>query len=159
MNRWRLFWINLWNLQLATSTNQYFVNATELIDINYNSLFQFFIFIFLQENRVPFAARGLCPLSPDARRRAASLLDQRLLRSPSPSRDVVWKFNTVNESFVHSSRWKGYTFDVKPDECGEYWLSYYEIGQIYLFILFGSSCDNKGLSAKLNDFIIYYWIA
>ncbi|XP_035440819.1 uncharacterized protein LOC118269680 [Spodoptera frugiperda] len=73
-----------------------------------------------KENRVPFAARGLCPLSPDARRRAASLLDQRLLRSPSPSRDVVWKFNTVNESFVHSSRWKGYTFDVKPDECGEY---------------------------------------
>ncbi|XP_022826128.1 uncharacterized protein LOC111356110 isoform X1 [Spodoptera litura] len=73
-----------------------------------------------KENRVPFAARGLCPLSPDARRRAASLLDQRLLRSPSPNQDVVWKFNTVNESFVHSSRWKGYTFDVKPDECGEY---------------------------------------
>nr|XP_049693311.1 uncharacterized protein LOC110379945 [Helicoverpa armigera] len=73
-----------------------------------------------KENRIPFAARGLCPLSPDARRRAASLLDQRLLRSPSPTRAVVWKFNTVNEALVQSSRWKEYTFDVKPDECGEY---------------------------------------
>lgn len=81
------------------------------------------ICIILQENRIPFATRGLCPLSPDARRRAASLLDQRLLRSPSPNRGAVWKFNTVNEALVHSSRWKGYTFDVKPEECGEYWFS------------------------------------
>ncbi|KAJ8724430.1 hypothetical protein PYW08_015904 [Mythimna loreyi] len=73
-----------------------------------------------KENRIPFVARGLCPLSPDARRRAASLLDQRLIRSPSPTRAGVWKFNTVNEALVNSSRWKNYTFDVKPDECGEY---------------------------------------
>ncbi|KAJ8719025.1 hypothetical protein PYW07_016581 [Mythimna separata] len=73
-----------------------------------------------KENRIPFAARGLCPLSPDARRRAASLLDQRLLRSPSPDRAAIWKFNTVNEALVNSSRWKNYTFDEKPDECGEY---------------------------------------
>ncbi|XP_026732139.1 uncharacterized protein LOC113496937 [Trichoplusia ni] len=73
-----------------------------------------------KENRVPCPPRGLCPLSPDARRRAASLLDQRSLRSPSPSRALLWKFNTVNEALVNSSHWKGYTFDVKPDECGEY---------------------------------------
>ncbi|XP_075975913.1 uncharacterized protein LOC142976436 [Anticarsia gemmatalis] len=69
------------------------------------------------QHRIQGAVHGLCPLSPDARRRAASLLDQRLLRSPSPSRAVVWKFNTVNEALVKSSRWKDYTFDAKPDDC------------------------------------------
>ncbi|CAH2085552.1 unnamed protein product [Euphydryas editha] len=57
--------------------------------------------------------RGLCPLSPDARRRATSLLDQRNLRTPSPSRSIVWKFNTVNEAIVNSSRWKD--FDLKTN--------------------------------------------
>ncbi|XP_059053612.1 uncharacterized protein LOC131847917 isoform X1 [Achroia grisella] len=67
------------------------------------------------------SVRGLCPLSPDARRRAASLLDHSRMRTPSPSRAVIWKFNTVNEAVVNSSRWKKYTFDIKPDECGEYY--------------------------------------
>ncbi|XP_031762810.2 uncharacterized protein LOC113519025 isoform X2 [Galleria mellonella] len=71
-----------------------------------------------KESRGPL--RGLCPLSPDARRRTASLLDQSRMRSPSPSRAVVWKFNTVNETLVNSSRWKEYPFDIRPDECGEY---------------------------------------
>ncbi|XP_028172214.1 uncharacterized protein LOC114361411 [Ostrinia furnacalis] len=74
-----------------------------------------------REVRVPGSVRGLCPLSPDARRRAASLLDQRKLCSSPPSaQHVVWKFNTVSEALVNSSRWKNYTFDVNPDECGEY---------------------------------------
>ncbi|KAM3967132.1 uncharacterized protein ACR2FA_011985 [Aphomia sociella] len=67
------------------------------------------------------SVRGLCPLSPDARRRASSLLNQSRMRSPSPSRSVVWKFNTINEGVVNSSRWKEYAFDIRPDECGEYY--------------------------------------
>lgn len=79
------------------------------------------VYFYLQESRVPGSVRGLCPLSPDARRRAASLLDQRRLGSPTPSsQHLVWKFNTVSEALVNSSRWKNYTFDVTPDECGEY---------------------------------------
>lgn len=62
---------------------------------------------------------GMCPLSPDARRRASSLLDNRLLRSPSPCRAVIWKFNTVNESLVNSNYWKEYTFDPKSEGCAE----------------------------------------
>ncbi|XP_045767563.1 uncharacterized protein LOC123868926 [Maniola jurtina] len=50
----------------------------------------------------PGSLRGLCPLSPDARRRAASLLDQRHLRTPSPSTSMVWKFNTVNEALTRA---------------------------------------------------------
>ncbi|CAH2267412.1 uncharacterized protein LOC120627043 [Pararge aegeria] len=61
--------------------------------------------------RAPGSIRGIYPLSPDARRRAASLLDHRHLRTPSPSSSLVWKFNTVNEALVHSSRWK--EFDLK----------------------------------------------
>ncbi|XP_052739807.1 uncharacterized protein LOC112043597 [Bicyclus anynana] len=56
--------------------------------------------------RAPGSIRGLCPLSPDVRRRAASLLDQRHLGSPTPSTSLAWKFNTINESLVNSSRWK-----------------------------------------------------
>ncbi|XP_053606058.1 uncharacterized protein LOC128672739 isoform X2 [Plodia interpunctella] len=73
-----------------------------------------------KESRVSGSIRGLCPLSPDARLRANSMLEQRRVHSPSPNRSVVWKFNTVNEALVNSSRWKEYTFNVKPDECGEY---------------------------------------
>ncbi|CAB3235649.1 unnamed protein product [Arctia plantaginis] len=72
------------------------------------------------QHRVSGTVRGLCPLSPDARRRAASLLDQRLLRPQSPSGGGVWKFNTVNEALVNSSRWKDYTFELNSDQCGEY---------------------------------------
>lgn len=61
-----------------------------------------------QDPRVCGSIRGLCPLSPDARRRASSLLDQRNLHTPSPSRPIVWKFNTVNEAIVHSSRWRDF---------------------------------------------------
>ncbi|CAH0723734.1 unnamed protein product, partial [Brenthis ino] len=64
--------------------------------------------------------RGLCPLSPDARRRASSLLDQRNLRTPSPSRSVAWKFNTVNEALVHSSRWKDFGYKMSLNENDEF---------------------------------------
>lgn len=57
----------------------------------------------------------MCPLSPDARRRASSLLDNRLQRPLSPSNPVMWKFNTVNEALVNSNRWKDYTFDVMAE--------------------------------------------
>ncbi|XP_037302190.1 uncharacterized protein LOC119192480 [Manduca sexta] len=70
----------------------------------------------IKGTRVSTLGHGMCPLSPDARRRAASLLDQRLLRSPSPSRPTIWKFNTVNEALVNSSRWKEYTFDERTDD-------------------------------------------
>ncbi|XP_060802234.1 uncharacterized protein LOC106137631 [Amyelois transitella] len=72
-----------------------------------------------KETRFSGSIRDICPLSPDARLRATSMLDQRRLGSPSPNHSVVWKFNTVNEALVNSSRWKEYTFDVKPDECEE----------------------------------------
>ncbi|CAG4945333.1 unnamed protein product [Colias eurytheme] len=62
-----------------------------------------------RDSRMHGSIRGICPLSPDARRRAASLLDQRHLRTPSPSRSVVWKFNTVNEALVHSAQWKEFS--------------------------------------------------
>ncbi|XP_050349469.1 uncharacterized protein LOC126772912 isoform X2 [Nymphalis io] len=64
--------------------------------------------------------RGLYPLSPDARRRAASLLDHRNLSTPSPPRSVVWKFNTVNEALVHSSHWKDFEFKMNLNENDEF---------------------------------------
>ncbi|KAL4711403.1 hypothetical protein ACJJTC_016157 [Scirpophaga incertulas] len=68
-----------------------------------------------KEARVPGSMRGLCPLSPDARRRAASLLDERRLgKSPTPSQQVVWKFNTVSEALVNSTRWN-YTFELQHE--------------------------------------------
>lgn len=75
---------------------------------------------FFQECRGPGSIRGFCPLSPDARRRAASLLDQRNLRTPSPSRSVFWKFNTVNEALVHSSRWKDFGLKMSLNENDEF---------------------------------------
>ncbi|XP_032515742.2 uncharacterized protein LOC116768937 isoform X1 [Danaus plexippus] len=73
-----------------------------------------------KECRGPGSIRGFCPLSPDARRRAASLLDQRNLRTPSPSRSVFWKFNTVNEALVHSSRWKDFGLKMSLNENDEF---------------------------------------
>ncbi|CAH2981796.1 unnamed protein product [Chilo suppressalis] len=74
-----------------------------------------------KEARVPGSMRGICPLSPDARRRATSLLDQSRLGSYVESvPHVVWKFNTVSEALVNSSRWKNYTFDANNDECAKY---------------------------------------
>ncbi|KAI5631669.1 hypothetical protein NE865_15628 [Phthorimaea operculella] len=72
-----------------------------------------------KEARAPGSTRGICPLSPHARRRASSLLDQRKTYSPLQSRSVVWKFNTVNEALVNSSKWKDYAFDANADGCGE----------------------------------------
>ncbi|CAK1544053.1 unnamed protein product [Leptosia nina] len=62
-----------------------------------------------REARMHGSKRVVCPLSPDTRRRAASLLDQRRLRSPSPSQSVIWKFNTINEALVHSAHWKEFS--------------------------------------------------
>nr|XP_034828868.1 uncharacterized protein LOC117986142 [Maniola hyperantus] len=70
--------------------------------------------------RAPGSIRGLCPLSPDARCRAASLLDQRHLRTPSPSTSLAWKFNTVNEALVHSSRWKEFGLKICLNENDEF---------------------------------------
>ncbi|XP_047532139.1 uncharacterized protein LOC125067525 [Vanessa atalanta] len=70
--------------------------------------------------RVCGSVRGLCSLSPDTRRRAASLLDHRNLSTPSPSRSVVWKFNTVNEALVHSSHWKYFDFKMNVNENDEF---------------------------------------
>lgn len=72
-----------------------------------------------QDSRGAGSIRGICPLSPEARRRAASLLDQRHLYSPGAPRSVVWKFNTVNEAMVNSAKWKEYTFEMTPDPNGE----------------------------------------
>ncbi|KAJ2947493.1 hypothetical protein O0L34_g17279 [Tuta absoluta] len=72
-----------------------------------------------KEARPSGSVRGICPLSPHARRRASSLLDQRKTYSPLQSRSVVWKFNTVNEALVNSSKWKDYAFDANADGCGE----------------------------------------
>ncbi|XP_050665234.1 uncharacterized protein LOC126965612 isoform X2 [Leptidea sinapis] len=52
---------------------------------------------------------GKCPISPEARWRAASLLDNH--RSPS-LQNYIWKFNTVNEALVHSSRWKDISSEI-----------------------------------------------
>ncbi|KAJ0177806.1 hypothetical protein K1T71_006679 [Dendrolimus kikuchii] len=73
----------------------------------------------LKNKEVPVLSlnEGTFPLSPNARSRASSLLDNRIHRTSSPSRPVVWKFNTVTEALVHSSRWKDYTFEAKPEEC------------------------------------------
>ncbi|XP_026318608.1 uncharacterized protein LOC113229279 isoform X2 [Hyposmocoma kahamanoa] len=68
-----------------------------------------------KDSRGAGSIRGICPLSPEARRRAASLLDQRHLYSPGAPRSVVWKFNTVNEAMVNSAKWKEYTFEMTPD--------------------------------------------
>ncbi|XP_049870770.1 uncharacterized protein LOC126370091 isoform X2 [Pectinophora gossypiella] len=73
-----------------------------------------------KEGRAQGSIRGMCPLSPDARRRAASLLDSRQMYASGVPHSVVWKFNTVNEALVNSSRWKEYTFEGKPENCGEY---------------------------------------
>ncbi|CAH3982228.1 uncharacterized protein LOC123714084 [Pieris brassicae] len=69
-----------------------------------------------REFRVADSRRGVCPLSPEARRRAASLLDERQLRSPTPTRSVIWKFNTINEALVHSAQWKEFTSDMKSND-------------------------------------------
>ncbi|XP_047521004.1 uncharacterized protein LOC125060248 isoform X2 [Pieris napi] len=69
-----------------------------------------------RESRVSDSRRGVCPRSPEARRRAASLLDERQLRSPSPTRSVIWKFNTINEALVHSTQWKEFNSDMKPND-------------------------------------------
>ncbi|XP_038221356.1 uncharacterized protein LOC119839207 [Zerene cesonia] len=69
-----------------------------------------------RDSRMHGSIRLHCPLSPDARRRAASLLDQRHLRTPSPSRSVVWKFNTVNEALVHSAQWKEFASKIDFSE-------------------------------------------
>ncbi|XP_013173955.1 PREDICTED: uncharacterized protein LOC106122506 [Papilio xuthus] len=66
--------------------------------------------------RMPGAVRGHCPLSPSARLRAASLLDHRLIRSPSPSRPIIWKFNTINETIVNSAQWNEYTNQIKRED-------------------------------------------
>lgn len=71
----------------------------------------FFLYVLLayenfQDNSVCGSIGGLCQLSADARCRTSSLFDQRNLHTPSPSRPTVWKFNTVNEAIVHSSRWR-----------------------------------------------------
>ena len=64
--------------------------------------------------------RGLCPLSPYAHQRSSSLIDQRNLRPPSPSKSTLWKFNTVNEALVHSSRWKDFGYKVNLNESDEF---------------------------------------
>ncbi|CAF4829770.1 unnamed protein product [Pieris macdunnoughi] len=69
-----------------------------------------------RESRVSDSRRGVCPRSPEARRRAASLLDERQLRSPTPTRSVIWKFNTINEALVHSTQWKEFNSDMKPND-------------------------------------------
>ncbi|KAI8420882.1 hypothetical protein MSG28_008067 [Choristoneura fumiferana] len=70
-----------------------------------------------KEGRVPGPRRGRCPMSPDARRRRASSMQGPPL-SPVPS-CVTWKFNTLNEALVNSSVWKDYTFETKPNDCGD----------------------------------------
>ncbi|XP_068626828.1 uncharacterized protein [Battus philenor] len=69
-----------------------------------------------KEPRMPGSIRGQCPLSPSVRLRASSLLDHRLIRTPSPSRPIVWKFNTINETMVNSAQWNEYTFQRKSDD-------------------------------------------
>ncbi|XP_045488411.1 uncharacterized protein LOC111001638 isoform X2 [Pieris rapae] len=68
-----------------------------------------------REFRVSDSRRGVCPRSPEMRLRAASLLDERQLRSPTPTRSVIWKFNTINEALVHSAQWKEFTSDMKSN--------------------------------------------
>ncbi|CAH2040546.1 unnamed protein product, partial [Iphiclides podalirius] len=68
-----------------------------------------------KEPRLPGTVRGQCPLTPSAKQRAASLMDHRLARSPSPSRCPVWKFNTINEAMVNSAQWNEYAFEMKPN--------------------------------------------
>ncbi|XP_048000466.1 uncharacterized protein LOC125237438 isoform X1 [Leguminivora glycinivorella] len=56
------------------------------------------------------------PLSPGARRRACSLLDQRVSPAELPRRA---KCNTINEALLNSHHWMDYTFDTKRTDCGD----------------------------------------
>ncbi|XP_063540423.1 uncharacterized protein LOC134749425 [Cydia strobilella] len=56
------------------------------------------------------------PLSPGVRRRAASLLDQRVSSTALPCHA---KSNTINEALLNSQLWMDYTFETKPNDCGD----------------------------------------
>ncbi|XP_063635002.1 uncharacterized protein LOC134805669 [Cydia splendana] len=56
------------------------------------------------------------PLSPGVRRRAASLLDQRVSSTVLPCHA---KCNTINEALLNSQHWMDYTFETKPNDCGD----------------------------------------
>ncbi|XP_063389741.1 uncharacterized protein LOC134675420 [Cydia fagiglandana] len=56
------------------------------------------------------------PLSPGVRRRAASLLDQRVSSTVLPGHA---KCNTINEALLNSQHWMDYTFETKPNDCGD----------------------------------------
>ncbi|XP_061704702.1 uncharacterized protein LOC133525922 isoform X2 [Cydia pomonella] len=56
------------------------------------------------------------PLSPGVRRRAASLLDHRV---SSTVLTCHAKCNTINEALLNSHHWMDYTFETKPNECGD----------------------------------------
>ncbi|XP_063367687.1 uncharacterized protein LOC134656096 [Cydia amplana] len=59
---------------------------------------------------------GQRALSPGARRRAASLQDQRVSSTVLPGHA---KCNTIDEALLNSQHWMDYTFETKPNDCGD----------------------------------------